>query len=549
MDIIETLKMYEDQGYLDKETIHGAIMESAKKYPDKDAVIDFEGTYTYRQLDDYSNYLADYFIKEGLKKDDTVLLQLPNIRLYVAVLLGLLKAGIKPVLMLPTHREKELESVGNTIHSKAYIGCVEFLGVDYVSMAYKLFKEGRLNVEKIFADTTFTGDDGYEAEVLPGFGDKVIGTEYNDYVNNYRDTALYLLSGGTTNLPKLIPRIHEAYVYNARATCKVTDITDKSVYLAVLSTSHDYPLTSPGILGCLYSGGTIVLCHTAGFDEAFDMIERYKVTFTSIVPAIALIWAEVLDWYEADFSSLERISLGAAKIDRKLALKLIDKLDIKLHQAYGLGEGITCYTSIDDPLDVILETQGKPVSKGDSVKIVDANGNELSPYEQGELLEKGPYTFMGYYGNEALNENLFTEDGYLHTGDKAYLDADGNVVICGRVKEQINRAGENVSPVEVETILRKHPDIKDAAVFGRSDERLGERTTAMIISDNPELTNTDIVQFFIKEGIAQYKIPDEIHFTEKFLYTNVGKVDKKNLRRFLEESEQDEQRRNKRETD
>ena len=94
MDIIETLKMYEDQGYLDKETIHGAIMESAKKYPDKDAVIDFEGTYTYRQLDDYSNYLADYFIKEGLKKDDTVLLQLPNIRLYVAVLLGLLKAGI-----------------------------------------------------------------------------------------------------------------------------------------------------------------------------------------------------------------------------------------------------------------------------------------------------------------------------------------------------------------------------------------------------------------------------------------------------------------------
>lgn len=538
MDSNSIVQMYEEQGYLAKETVHGVIMDIAKKYPDNIAVLDNEGSFTYKQLDMYSNALANYFLENGLRRKDTVLLQLPNCRLYVAVLLALLKAGIVPVLMLPTHREKELMSVAKLIKPKAYIGCDEFLGVEYVRMVQESEKTANLPIDFIFSNKKFDGTHRVQVKVLPKYDEDMLGQEFNDFEEDFRAIALFLLSGGTTNMPKVIPKIHEAYVYNAKAVCACTNITEKSVYLAVLSTAHDYPLANPGILGCLYNGATVVLCQTPGFDEAFELIQRYRVTFTSIVPAIAQVWSEVLDWYECDFSSLERISLGAAKLERDIALKLIDKMGVRLHQAYGLGEGITCYTRADDDVEVILTTQGKPVSPGDCIKIVDEMGIELPAYEQGELLEKGPYTFFGYYGNEKLNEGLFTEDGYLHTGDKAYKDDQGNIVICGRVKEQINRAGENVSPMEVEEILRKHPDIKDAVVFGRADQNLGEKTTAVVSANNKDISIAEITIFFKQQGVAQYKIPDEIYVWDTFVYTNVGKVDKKKMKKMLEESEQ-----------
>ena len=135
--------------------------------------------------------------------------------------------------------------------------------------------------------------------------------------------------------------------------------------MALLSTSHDFQLASPGILGTLYSGGTVVLSETSSFDEAFALIEKHKVTFTCIVPAIAKIWVEVLDWYDGDLSTLERMMIGAAKLDEDLGRKLIDCLQIVLHQAYGLGEGITCTTRQEDDLETILHSQGKPVSEGD----------------------------------------------------------------------------------------------------------------------------------------------------------------------------------------
>jgi yersiniabactin salicyl-AMP ligase len=529
MDTI--LETYEEQGYLSRETIHGEIEKAAKRYPDKVALYDANGSMTYQMLSKYSDGMAAYFMEEGLKKGDIVLLQIPNCNLYVVVLLALLKVGIQPVLMLPTHRQQEIISVSNVVKPKAYIGITEFLGVSYVEMVSKIKDLGILG---IYTDTKFTGDSLYPCKKLPEYS-----VEMKDcripYNTDYRSTALYLLSGGTTNLPKVIPRIHEAYVYNSKATCKYTGITENTVNMALLSTSHDFQLASPGILGTLYCGGTVVLSQTSSFDEAFALIEEHKVTFTCIVPAIAKIWADVLEWYDGDFSSLERMMIGAAKLDEDLGRKLIDSLHIVLHQAYGLGEGITCTTRIDDDLETILNSQGKPVSKADSIKIVDPSGCELPQGEAGELLEKGPYTFLGYYGNPELNKGLFDDDGYLKTGDKAYLDAKGNIVICGRVKEQINKAGENVLPSEVETVLRSCPYIREAAVLGMPDEKMGEKVVAVVTAERKDIKMAEIGAHFRKNGIASYKIPDEIYVWESIPYKNIGKADKKLIKEKLEE--------------
>ena len=537
MEKENVLEQYETQGYLQKFTIHEEFQKAVAKYPDKVAVIDSQGSITYRALDAYSDALAMFFLQHGLVSDDRVLLQLPNSILYVAVLFALFKAGIIPALLLQTHRVQEVVSVAEMISPKAYIGCDEVLGVKYVDMVNSSDQCANLSIQTIFSNQEYEGEGLFPCIKLPEFQNQMLEKSFTEYEKDYRKTALFLLSGGTTNLPKIIPRIHEAYVYNSKAAAVAANVTEKSGYMAVLSTSHDYSLASPGLLGTLYQGGTVVMCETASFDESFALIEQHHVTFTCIVPAIAQVWVDVLEWYEGDFSSLENIVVGAAKLEQETAHALIEKLGIHLQQAYGLGEGIICYTSLDDPLDVILSSQGKPVSDGDEIIIVDEMNNRLPPRVPGELLEKGPYTFLGYYGNESLNEGLFTEDGFLRTGDRAYLDEEGNVTICGRVREQINRAGENVSPMEVESVLKQHPNIRDAAVFGRADENLGERTTALIITDGAELVLKDITTFFISLGVALYKVPDELHICKSFVYTNVGKVDKKKMERLLEEGE------------
>jgi len=532
LDVGFLMDKYEQEGFLGKKTIPEEFYESVKQWGDKTALIEKDISITYLELNQYTDILAQYFEEKGLSKEDKVLLQLPNRILYAAVLLGLMKVGVIPVLLLPSHREKEVVSIADIVKPKAYIGTSEYMGVDYIDMVSRI---NDVNFKMIFADfldEKLNGMPGYY--LLPERTDSegVVITINNKVC--YRDTALFLLSGGTTDTPKIIPRIHEAYAYNAKAAAARCEVNSESVYLAVLSTSHDLPLASPGMLGTLLSGGTVVFCENSSFDEAFSAIEKYRVTLTAIVPAIAQIWIEVLEWYQADFPYLKQIIIGAAKLDRHIGELLIRHLRVKIQQGYGLGEGITCFTKLSDIDDVCLQTQGIPVSEGDHIKIVDTQGNRLSSYEDGELLEKGPYTFMGYYNNPELNLVGFDEEGYFRTGDKAHLDDNGNVIITGRVKEQINRAGENVIPMEIEALLREHQDIQDAAVFGMPDEKLGERTTAVVISVNEKLDLNNIIRFFNDKGAARYKVPDVLYLVTSFPYTNVGKVDKKVLKRQLE---------------
>jgi len=532
LDVGFLMDKYEQEGFLGKKTIPEEFYESVKQWGDKTALIEKDISITYLELNQYTDILAQYFEEKGLSKEDKVLLQLPNRILYAAVLLGLMKVGVIPVLLLPSHREKEVVSIADIVKPKAYIGTSEYMGVDYIDMVSRI---NDVNFKMIFADfldEKLNGMPGYY--LLPERTDSegVVITINNKV--RYRDTALFLLSGGTTDTPKIIPRIHEAYAYNAKAAAARCEVNSESVYLAVLSTSHDLPLASPGMLGTLLSGGTVVFCENSSFDEAFSAIEEYRVTLTAIVPAIAQIWVEVLEWYQADFPYLKQIIIGAAKLDRHIGELLIRHLRVKIQQGYGLGEGITCFTKLSDIDDVCLQTQGIPVSEGDHIKIVDTQGNRLSSYEDGELLEKGPYTFMGYYNNPELNLVGFDEEGYFRTGDKAHLDDNGNVIITGRVKEQINRAGENVIPMEIEALLREHQDIQDAAVFGMPDEKLGERTTAVVISVNEKLDLNNIIRFFNDKGAARYKVPDDLYLVTSFPYTNVGKVDKKVLKRQLE---------------
>ncbi|MGO1480596.1 MAG: AMP-binding protein [Brachybacterium sp.] len=532
MDVDSVLTRYENSGHLARRSLPEELHESALRRPDHLAVVAHDGCLTYAELDRAIARSARDLAAAGVAEGDQVLVQLPNSVTYVVTLVALMRLAVVPTLMLPSHRQAEVRALARELHPVAYIGGRDQLGFDGVEMVEQM-DPGELGLRMIWADGGERRDGAVPRLLLadPSADPEEDAPSALPWPS-HRGTALNLLSGGTTSEPKIIPRVHEAYACNARAAARRCRVGPDTVYMAVLSTSHDLPLAQPGLLGTLLEGGTVVLCQSASFDEAFAAVEEHRVTLTAIVPAIAEVWYEASAWHPADLSSLEQIIIGASELDEDLGRGLMDRLGAVIQQGYGLGEGITTFTDLDDPVQVTLTTQGTPISEADILRIVDPQGNDLPPGEPGEVVQTGPYTFFGYAGSHG-GTDCFDEDGFLRTGDRGYLTHDGDLVICGRVVEQINRLGENVSPQEVEQLLRQVPGVRSAAVLGIADSALGERTVAALVAEQ-EISREAVLEDFMTRGVARYKVPDQVIGVEAIPLTNIGKPDKRTLRSLIQ---------------
>lgn len=535
---LQEVERYEELGFLRKKTLMEELDIIAQRFPHHLAVVEGNRRLTYEELLQEIKQLSTGFLSLGWQQGDRVLMQLPNTIEFITVLFSLLKIGVQPVLMLPSHREVEIDTVAKMVQPIAYICCSSYLGFQYECMAAQVIPQHKsIRYIVTVGESTIQWPASYTHVTV----DQLKERNYSLAISaspHYRDTALYLLSGGTTGIPKIIPKIHEAYAYNAFASAEKCGMTPETAYMAVLSISHDYPLCSPGILGTLFTGGKVVLCQTSSFDEAFHEIEKEQVTHTAIVPTIASLWLEAFEWYEdLNMSSLEVVLIGAAHIEQEMAVQFMNTFHCKIQQGYGLGEGITCFTALNDPVEIVTSCQGQAISIGDEIKIIDELGREVPQGQLGELVAKGPYTFGGYYQASALNAEIFTKDYFLRTGDKARITSDGNIQIIGRVREQINRAGENVIPSEIESFLRTQPMIKDAAVVGLPDKDLGESICAFIVTDGQRMERDEICSYLFHIGVAPYKLPDRIIYVERLPFINVGKVDKKKLKQMAMESE------------
>jgi 2,3-dihydroxybenzoate-AMP ligase len=200
-----------------------------------------------------------------------------------------------------------------------------------------------------------------------------------------------------------------------------------------------------------------------------------------------------------------------------------------------MAEGPLCYTRLDDPPDVAVATQGRPLLAADEIRIVDDADADVAPGEAGELLYRGPTTIAGYYRAPDHNARAFTTDGFLRTGDLART-VDGNLVIVGRVKDIINRGGEKVSAEEVESHLLDHPAVRGVAVVAIPDRLMGEKTCAVVTPAGDPPALTDLRHFLQARGLADYKLPDRLWLVESFPHTNVGKIDKRALRALVTSS-------------
>lgn len=524
------MSRYENLEGLERCSLADQLERWAEKYAGKTAVVDSEQKVTYRELNERVSRMARAFLCNGIHEGDRVVVQLPNKLTFVIVFFALMRIGAVPIMMLPAHREAELEGIIKLAEPTAYVVAERYLGFRYVDMALAMKKKFAC-LKNIFVD----GEQAEGCKLLSESDDAKVNFPK---VDGYK-TAVLLLSGGTTGIPKLIPRTHADYLYNARMSAKRCKMCGDDVYLASLPVAHNFPLCCPGLLGTLDVGGKVVLARTTSPDDILNAITKERVTITALVPAMVTVCMEMLEWDQNyDISSLRILQVGGAMLEDALADKIIRELPCKLMQVFGTAEGLLSFTSLDDRDKVIARCQGTPVSPADEVKIVDAQGKEVLAGEYGELLARGPYTIDGYYRAEEINQASFTEDGYYRTGDRAMWTPEGKLRMGGRMKEQINRAGEKIMPAEVEAYLCRHSNIREAAVLGIPDQEMGNRSCAFVITkDGKTVSLEEIHTHLAALKVARYKFPDQVENIEMWPLTSVGKIDKKALAKMIMEGE------------
>ncbi|WP_108260909.1 AMP-binding protein [Mangrovicoccus ximenensis] len=224
--------------------------------------------------------------------------------------------------------------------------------------------------------------------------------------------------------------------------------------------------------------------------------------------------------------------VGGAAFAEASARKVPQVFGCRLIQVFGMAEGLVNYTRAEDPPGTVFATQGRPISPDDEIRVLGPDGREVPDGTPGELAVRGPYTFRGYYKAPGHNLGAFDADGFYRSGDVVIRQASGHLRVVGRVKDQINRGGEKIAAEEIEALLLRHPQIRQAALVAVPDPVLGERSCAVIVA-GPELRPVDIRRHLMAQGIAEYKLPDRVRMADSLPLTPVGKTDKTRLREEL----------------
>jgi 2,3-dihydroxybenzoate-AMP ligase len=510
---------YRAAGLWTGETLGAFLADRAARFADHVAVVGGEERWTYAELDARATALAEGFADLGIAPGDRVVVQLPNIPAYVEVLFGLWRAGALPVFSLPAHRRSEIEAFCAAAEAVAIVTVGRHAGFDHEGLALDVAKVVPSVRHVVLAE---------ELGALRRPPHRVLWSPRPSAV------AFLQLSGGTTGTPKLIPRTHDDYLYSVRESAAICGLDEQTVYLCALPAAHNFPMSSPGILGVLHAGGTVVLAPSPDPQTAFDLIARERVTVTALVPPLLLAWLDARASSPADdLSSLELLQVGGAKLAPEAARRVGPAFGCRLQQVFGMAEGLVSYTRAEDADDLVTGTQGRPISpEHDEVRVVDEHGDDVPDGELGHLLTRGPYTIRGYYGD--ADPSSFTADGFYRTGDVVRRLPSGHLVVEGRAKDQINRGGEKIAPDEVEDHLLAHPSVHDVAVVGLPDARLGERSCAVIVAraegGGAPPTAAEIRRFLRGRGVAAFKVPDRVEVVAAFPRTGVGKVSRRELR-------------------
>jgi 2,3-dihydroxybenzoate-AMP ligase len=498
-----------------------------RQYGDRIAVVDGDERLSFEDLDRCVDALAANLLGAGLVPGDNIVVQLPNCWQFVVLFFACQRIGVAPALALPAHRDQELTRVADRIQAAAIVVPDRWREYDHRRLAARVAARTPWPLRVLVL-----GDVNAPGHVdLRAMFTSAVAKDLDAVSPDPQDAAFFLLSGGTTGGSKLIARTHNDYGYSVRASVDACGYTADTVFLAALPMAHGLTLGGPGVLGVLAAGGRLVIAASPAPRLTFPLIDAERVTTTAVTPAVAHRWLQWTGGSTADLSSLEMLQVAGAPLSRAIAERIEPELGCRLQQVYGMSEGLHCYTRVGDTAEVVLGTQGRPISAADELRVVDPGQCSVLPGEIGELLVRGPTTIRGYFAEPVTNSRVFTADGWYRTGDLVTQDEQGNVTVRRRTKDVINRGGEKVSAAEVERPLLAMSQVAQASVVAVGDPELGERVCACIETrPGQRLGLAELRAACRSAGLADYMAPERIELFDHLPLTSIGKPDKQALR-------------------
>lgn len=530
----EQLRRYLDAGLLTRETMPDAFRSSFSKHADRVALAVSEGEYTYAALDEQTDRLAAAFIRMGLRPLERVIFQIANCSELVLGFVACLKAGLIPVCTLSAHREQEIGYLGN--HAKARMHFVQGDDPRFDDVAFAQRMRGEIPSMRwtVQARGTRRGDARHLRELIDAMplaqARELLAAEV--HLDPFQ-VAVFQLSGGTTGIPKIIPRFHNEYIYNMRAVAQFAGYRSDDCLFMPMPMMHNLNM------GCcfgpfLLTGGTVALAAGLTPEALGQVFRQYQPTWTAIAGPIV---EKLRPAIESGALPLTRLR-GVISANNAPALRQL--LGAQVLHIFGMTEGVIMLTSPNDPPQVQDTMVGRPVSPMDQVKLFEI-GSEKEITEEGVVGEcafAGPYTIHGYYDAAERNAQTFTSDGFYRSGDlMLFRDIGGKryYQFRGRTKDVVDRAGEKINCEEVELLVTRHPAIVAAAVVGMPDKVYGEKVCAFVTlrAGMAAPTTAELGTFLQREGLAKFKWPERIEVLAELPLTNAGKLSKPALKQLI----------------
>jgi len=509
---------------------------SALLVPERTAIA-FEGRrYSYAELKERVNRLADAMNRLGLKKGDRAAILEINCNQYVEACFATVKLGAIFVPLNFRVRQDELIYLVSEAEPT-----VLFVGSRYVEMVRRV--QLQLPSVKHFI-IIGGGDEGmldYDELLASGSPEDKSFAEVKD-----EDIAMLMFTAGTTGFPKGVPQEHNAYSSYVLSNVDPPNMeAPPETNLLVMPLYHVAGMQA--LMASIYGGRTIALMRQFDEKEWFETVQREKATRVMVVPTMLKRIVEYPDFDKYDLSSVRVVTYGAAFCPYEVLKETIRLFPGRaLINAFGGTETSSTIAALraedqvvtgkeseaekEKKLKRLSSSIGLPLEDVE-IQVRDSKGRELAAGQTGEIVVRGPRIMKGYWKNEEKTKEAFTADGWYRTGDMGYKDEEGYIYLSGRADDIIVRGGENIGPSEVESVLTGHPKIEEAGVIGVKDVEWGQQVRAIVRLKKGESASEAEIIDFCRPHLAGFKRPSSVVFVDEELpKTSTGKIRRQKLR-------------------
>ncbi|MBN6731269.1 acyl-CoA synthetase [Burkholderia multivorans] len=504
----------------DRSNVGMHLAKRAELNPQLEAVVDIDAgkRFTYAQISERADRVAEALTALGLKHGDRLAVLLPNGYRYVEIYYGAARAGI---ILVPLNTRLVADEIAYILQDS---GATAFIG-DSTFEAVIRDLQSRAGERAIPVQTWMVaGGEPHKALDYDALVARASGAPFA-VQSGGSDPLFIMYTSGTTGHPKGAVQTHDSVEWSLLTVLAATDMRYRDRYLISMPLFHIAAFNNLGTT--LYKGGTVVILSGFEPEQFWQTLRDERISITLAVPAMLYAMRRAYDAQRHQPLALRWILTGASPIPPDL-ITAYGEMGFEVYQGYGLTEagGVGCIISPDDALSHVGST-GKSFFHT-QVRVVDENGRETAPDVPGELVVRGKHLMAGYWNRPAQTAETL-RDGWLHTGDIAIRDRDGFIYIRDRLKDMIISGGENIYPAEIEAVLLTHPLITEAAVIGVPSARWGESPFAVVVRASPELDEAAIIEHCAGK-LARFKIPKGVQFVDAIPRTATGKALKRVLR-------------------